>query len=183
MRGTRRSRRTVGRTVGRYALVFGIASVMVLSMNSAILVTKGDMARDAAVPVVDDLNGKLALDIVDSVNPNGGYRELMDVTNRFSRTITVTVSLQVSSDGVLRDNEDESGVDSVTLDLAPGEQLQVDIDPNDNLNSGYEIYFDVTATATGLTVEAHDRFTTAQTDGGAPGNGGGPSASVGGPGV
>lgn len=174
MRGTRRSRGRNGRFAVRYGLILVLASVLVLSVTPAMLATKGDMARDSAIPVVDDTDGKLALDVVDSVKTNGKYRELMDVTNQFARPITVTVSLQVPADGVLRDNEDESGVDSVTFDLTPGEQLQIDIDPNDELADGYDIYFDVTATAPGLTVEAHDRSTTAQSGGGPPGNGGGP---------
>ncbi len=173
MRFKRRSRRTRGRRLVRLAVLLTVTSVVVIGVNPAAMVTKGDMTRDATVPVVDDMDATLSLDVVDSVKQKGGYKLLLTVTNNFAQRITVTVSLQNESDGVLRDN-DERGVNSVTFDLSVGGSQQVDIDPDDSLSNGYEIYFDVTASASGLNVDAHDRSTTAQTGGGPPGGGGGP---------
>lgn len=172
MADRRRSRESWSGFPIRLIMTFVVIAVVVLGVHPAVLVTKGDLTREATVPVVDDPNGQLALDIVASIKAQGSYRELLTVTNQFDRTIQVTVSLQVPSDGDLRDNEDESGVDSVTFDLTPGEQLQVDMDVDNSLNDGYEIGFDITATATALRVEALDRSTTVQRTG-PPGGGGG----------
>lgn len=132
------------------------------------------MSRQTNLNLAQDIDGPVSLDKQSSVKAKGNFRELVTITNNFGQTITVTVSLQDPSEGTLSAGGQQGN--EVRFDLASGNSETVDIDVNENIADGEKIYYDVTATSSGIDARLNGRSATANnpSNGNGNGNGNGP---------
>jgi hypothetical protein len=114
--------------------------------------------RDAAADVTIDESGTHSLQTAQSASVNS-TGALVNVTNRLSRDVSVTVAQRVDSThvGDLVVAGTAEG-DVATFTLPDGQTRTVDIAVRDDDSLvGETVYFDVNATARGLVVSAPDR--------------------------
>lgn len=162
-----RGRRSPGRSSGRTILAFALVLAAVLAVahgapgSSAF--TTGVLGRGSSVPVADDANGLLGLDVAPSVRANA-TDTLVTVTDRVGHRASATVTLHAaaSANATLVVNGTRVG-DSATLSLADGANRTVDVAVDANATAGTTLGFDVTANGGGVTVTAPDRTTTVTT--------------------
>lgn len=158
-----RRRRSRGRRPSTpWGLVFGLAGVCLLLVGGAgIESTAFDTAatpRGATADVTIDESGVHTLDAAQAVHTNA-TEPLVNVTNRLTRDVSVTVALRDDSTGT--GDLVVEGVrqgDVATFTVRDGDERTVEIDvPDDGSLVGETVYFHVNATATGLDVRAPDR--------------------------
>lgn len=141
----------------RYLLVVLAVLVATAAVPSSSFTT-GSLDRGGDIDVVDDPSGVVGLDVAPGVT-NGSVDPLVNVTNNFGRTVTVTVTLQDGSDGDLYvDGTNVGDEASVTLD--PGQRQQIDVKATSG--AGSDLAFDGTAAVTGFSGELPDRSTTVE---------------------
>lgn len=163
-RSHRRTRRRSGSPVISAVVLVLIIGIVGFSVLPAASYTTSEIGRDASANVVADEKGIHALEIADNVSV-GTTSRLVTVTNQLGTDVTVTVTLHDASaeygdlivDGVNETNE-------ATFDLAAGTSQAVDIEVvDDSTLDGEQLYFDTSASAPGLSVEATNRSTTITT--------------------
>lgn len=135
------------------AVLLGVA--VLASAVPAGSFTTGNHPRATNSNVVDDIDGTLGLDVAASVDKRTISR-LVTVTNNLGVTVTVTVTVTNSNQHDLYLGGTNVG-SQATFSLADGASQQVDVDahPSQNL-----VVFDVSATATDITVTANGRSST-----------------------
>lgn len=151
---------------GLVALVLVV--VVVTSAVPAGSFTVGSLPRASGTDVVADIDGTLGLDVATSVRQKK-INELVTVTNRLGVSVSVTVTVTNSNQHVLYLNGVQQGTQA-TFTLANGASQRVDVEAHSSQDL---VVFDVTATATDITVTANGR--SVQVTGG--GGGGGPGGA------
>lgn len=148
---TGRYRRETG-SWGPRIVVLGIAIAMVVMALPAGSITLGAHPRSAGADVVVDTDGTLGLDVANTVSHLTVSR-LVTVTNSLGVSVTVTVTVTNSNKHDLYLGGTNHG-SSLSFGLADGASQQVDVDahPSEDL-----VVFDVSASATGVSVTANGR--------------------------
>ena len=114
--------------------------------------------RPSSIDVTSDPEGTLGVDTAPSVHANS-TDPLVNLSNHFGQTVTVTVELRSASadrGDLVMDGLNQG--DRVSMTLGRGESAQIDVSVPDNSSLvGTSIRFDVRGAATGLRVSANDR--------------------------
>ncbi|WP_248896983.1 hypothetical protein [Haloplanus halobius] len=156
--GRSRRRGKARRRVGSTLALLAIVAVMAWGpMFPAAGFTSMSADRQPSLEVTEDSNSVMALDTATSV-ASGTTSTLTNTTNNFGQTMQVTVSLREAS----QDDADlvVNGVqgDSVTFEQQPGTTETVDVNvQNESTLTDTAIYFDTSATATGISARAENR--------------------------
>lgn len=134
--------------------VFGAGGMATASFTAA------DAPRNATVDVTTDDVGVLTLDVAPAVHINS-TDPLVNVTNRLSQDVTITVELRGDSEHIGDLVVDGTVVGNKTsFTLAEGGVQTVEIEIPDNSSLTDEtVYFSVDASAPGLEVTAPGRST------------------------
>lgn len=161
MRRTRRRsrRRSQSRSSIVYvcALLLVIVLVVWVSIPSASF-SHGKVPRGVDANVTGDENGALTLDNAQAVYIND-TSDLVNVTNRLGRDVTITVTLRSDSTHIGNLTVNGNSYDNeVSFSLSQGatETVRIKI-PDDSSLTDEVVYFHVTASAPGLTAKASDR--------------------------
>lgn len=163
-------RRQSGSRLSWGLLAIGVFAVLVYGLTPAGLATTGQLEREATVDVAADDYGVLALDVAQSVR-NNRIDPLVNVTNNYELSVSVTVTLQNGNDGDLYLDGTNVG-DEATFTLGSGNLQTVEFEAD--TSAGSTVYFDVTGSAADLDVTALDRTTNVKSPGGGGPPGGGP---------
>lgn len=126
-------------------------------MGSAAFTT-AEIGRNSDVDVVTDPNAVLGIDTASNVHINS-TETLVNTTNGFNQTVTVTVELRTSSTdrGDLVVNGENKG-DQVSLSLSQDESANIQLAvPDDSSLVGKSAHFDIRASNSGLQVKAPNR--------------------------
>jgi hypothetical protein len=123
--------------------------------------TTGDAVRGPGINVADDPSAVLGLDN-HSAMQTGETCKLVNVTNGFNTTLTVTVTLREDSEkyGNLTLGNGREG-NETSFSLGAGSTQQVGLETeNDSSYDGDDVYFHANATAASVDVVATDRHST-----------------------
>lgn len=155
-----RSRRRSRRVLPTVVLLLGVL-LTVGTLLPAASYSTGDAGRDATVGVTDDPQAMLGLDTASSVR-TGHVDPLVNVTNDFESTATVTVTLNDDSATKVDLVVDGANVgDEYTIDLNRSETVAIDVDvPDDDSYVNDNVVFDVSADGTDIDAVASNRTTT-----------------------
>lgn len=121
----------------------------------------GEAARTPGINVADDPSAVLGLDN-HSTMQTGETCKLVDVTNGFNTTVTVTVTLRGDSEkygNLTLGNGREGNETSFSLGAGSTQQVGLEIEDN-SAYDGDDVYFHVNATAASVDVVATDRHST-----------------------
>lgn len=158
---TRRRPRSPRESRSRILTVCGVVLVVLVVVGAtlpAASFTRSQADRSSAVSVANDDNAVLSLDTASEVTING-TSDLVNVTNGFGQSVTLTVSIRSDStdEGDLVVDGTNHG-DEVSLSLADGatETIRVEV-PDDSTLTDEVLYFHVAASAPGLEVTANNR--------------------------
>lgn len=153
-------RRTHPRRRRNWPVIFAVVTVLLVGslIVPAVSFTTARVDRGSTFNVVSDSEGIHNLNVSQSVTV-GQTNRLVTVTNHLGSDVTITVRLRSDStkygdlvvDGVTKGNE-------TSFQLAAGSTQTVDLAVTDDQTfDGERVYFDIDATAPGLTVKAPDR--------------------------
>jgi len=156
----RRSRRRGG---GRWLVVVGLVfALLTLSgIPPSASFSMGDTARGSEINVADDPSAVLGLDN-HSAMQTGETCKLVDVTNGFDTTVTVTVTLRADSEkygNLTLGSGREGNETSFSLEADATQRVGLET-KNESSFDGDDVYYHVNATATSLDVVAMDRYST-----------------------
>lgn len=141
---------------GRRYLLVVVAVLVAMATVPSSSFTNGSLERGDDIDVVDDPSGVIGLDVAAGVT-NDSVDPLVNATNHFGRTVTVTVTLETGSDGDLYvDGTNVGDEASVTLD--PGQRQRIDVKATSG--AGSSLAFDASAVTTGFS----GNFPTRSTD-------------------
>jgi hypothetical protein len=131
---------------GALALILGGGSVIFVSTKSF---SRIDGSRSADVSVASGENSLIGLVEPGPVQKN--QREpMVKIVNNTADSVSVTVSLQVCSEGVLYDNQGDMGC-SVTLGIASGSSEYIDIEASSTGSIQYSIDAESASTSIEMT--------------------------------
>ncbi|WP_226479675.1 hypothetical protein [Natrinema amylolyticum] len=160
-------RRSRGRSRRHWLLVVGIViGLLALSgVPPSTSFSTGDTARESGITVVDDPSAVLGIDNHLTMQ-TGETCKLVDVTNRFDTTVTVTVTLRTDSEkygNLTLGNGREGNETSFSLRADSTQRVGLET-KNESTYDGDNVYYHVDATATDLDIVATDRYSTIDDD-------------------
>lgn len=120
--------------------------------------SRGEIPRGSAVGVAADENAALGLDRAQAVYIND-TSVLANVTNHLGQDVTITVALRSDSTHVgdlVVDDRQYGEVASFTLPQGATKSVEMSVPDNSSFTDEV-VYFDVTASESGLTAKAPDR--------------------------
>lgn len=149
-----------------------IGLIVVLLLGPSLAYSQMNAGRQANADVVSDDSGVLGL-VVNGTVQNCQRQDLVDVTNHFTQSLDVTVSLADGSIGTLYNTVNSDSGDSVTFTLTSGSAGTVELDADYSGGTPTSFSFDITASDPGLSVYA-TRSSTLEGPGSCGGGGGPP---------
>ncbi len=141
-------------------MLFGVAFVVAVGTGGlpTAAFDSADASRSTDADVVSDPDAIHSLDVAPAVHINS-TDPLVNVTNYFGQSVTVTVTLRDDSQhlGDLVVDGNNTGNESVfTLGETETKTVKIEI-PDDSTLTTETVYFHVNGSARGLTVTAQDR--------------------------
>lgn len=161
MRRRRRSRRRSGRPWLSVVAVSVTSLLLLTAMPPSASFDTGAAERGAGVPVSDDENAILGLSNHSAMN-TGETCKLVNVTNRFDQSVTVSVALREDSEkyGNLTLGNGREG-NQTSFSLGSGSSQKVGLETDDNSSyDGDDVYYHANATGNGVRAVATDRHST-----------------------
>ncbi|NHN46906.1 hypothetical protein G9464_04755 [Halostella sp. JP-L12] len=161
MRRRTRSRRRSGRPWLSVVVVAVTSLLLLTAMPPSASFDTGSVGRGSGIAVADDGNAILGLSNHSALK-TGETCKLVNVTNRFDRSVTVTVALREDSEkygNLTLGNGREGNQTSFSLGTGISRTVGLETD-NESAYDGDDVYFHANATGDGVRAVATDRHST-----------------------